>query len=115
VTMTPDDYECRRCHVAMYVPDGYDPLEEDVRFCMDCMVSELERLQAGLPKTSDGVSMVPGDSVFVYDTQTLVTVGCIQNTFGGRVMWQDDHARRLLDGCECYSSRDAWEKARTGK
>ena len=43
--MTPDDYECRKCGHSMYVPDGMDPLEGDVRFCSDCMVVELERLQ----------------------------------------------------------------------
>ena len=43
--MTPDDYECKKCHASMYVPDGMDPLEDNVRFCTDCAYTEIERLQ----------------------------------------------------------------------
>ena len=43
--MTPDDYTCRTCHAAMHIPDGMDPLEEDVRLCSDCAYAEIERLQ----------------------------------------------------------------------
>lgn len=42
--MTPEDYECRKCHQGMYVPDGMDPLDEDVRFCEACAIDEIERL-----------------------------------------------------------------------
>ena len=42
--MTPDDYECRRCYGSMYVPDGMDPLEPDVRFCDQCAIAEIETL-----------------------------------------------------------------------
>jgi len=43
--MTPENYECRKCHQGMYVPDGMDPLDEDVRFCEACAIDEIERLQ----------------------------------------------------------------------
>ena len=43
--MTPDDYECRTCHVSMYVPGGMDPLDEDVRYCDSCAADEIERLR----------------------------------------------------------------------
>ena len=44
--MNPDDYECRTCHVSMYVPNGLDPLDEDVRYCDSCAADEIERLRA---------------------------------------------------------------------
>jgi hypothetical protein len=40
-----EDYSCRKCHVSMFVPDGMDPLEEDVRFCGSCAIDEIERLR----------------------------------------------------------------------
>jgi hypothetical protein len=42
--MTPEDYEFRKCHQSMCVPDGMDPLDEDVRFCESCAIDEIERL-----------------------------------------------------------------------
>ena len=41
--MTPEDYKCRKCHQSMFVPDGMDPLDEDVRFCESCAIDEIER------------------------------------------------------------------------
>ena len=41
-----DDYRCRSCHQPMFVPDGMEPLESDVRFCDSCAAGEIERLQA---------------------------------------------------------------------
>ena len=112
--MTPDDYECRTCHQGMYVPDGLDPLEEDVRYCTDCMVAELERLQAGLPRTADGVSMVPNMSVWIIrhslpverrvrsvtDSLVVLTVGMVTAT------------RMTVKPSDCYSTEEAAEKAR---
>jgi len=43
--MAPEDYCCRVCHRSMYVPDGLDPLDEDVRFCSECAINEIERLR----------------------------------------------------------------------
>lgn len=43
--MTPDDYECRACGASMFVPDGMDPAEEDVRYCESCAIAEIERLR----------------------------------------------------------------------
>ena len=43
--MAPDDYCCRVCHGSMHVPDGLDPLDEDVRFCSECAINEIERLR----------------------------------------------------------------------
>ena len=40
-----DDYTCRSCGAAMFVPDGEDPLEEDVRYCGPCAIEEIERLR----------------------------------------------------------------------
>ena len=42
----PEDYSCLRCHASLYVPDGMDPLEEDVRYCGSCAICEIERLRA---------------------------------------------------------------------
>jgi hypothetical protein len=40
-----DDYSCRTCGAALFVPSGEDPLEEDVRFCGSCAIGEIERLR----------------------------------------------------------------------
>ena len=41
----PEDYSCVRCHGSMYVPDGMDSLEPDVRYCGPCAICEIERLR----------------------------------------------------------------------
>ena len=43
--MNTEDYSCRSCGAALFVPDGEDPLEEDVRFCGSCAIDEIERLR----------------------------------------------------------------------
>jgi uncharacterized coiled-coil DUF342 family protein len=40
-----DDYSCRTCGAAMFVPDGEDPLEAEVRFCGSCAIDEIKRLR----------------------------------------------------------------------
>jgi len=75
---------------------------------------ELQRLWAIVDrlKTSDGVPFGIGDSVFVPETQALVQVGVLYLTRGG-VRWSEDVCTQIRDGWECYSTRDAFEKART--
>lgn len=112
--MTPENYECRKCHQGMYVPDGMDPLDEDVRFCESCAIDEIERLQeiiGHLPKTADGVLIVPGISVWL-KTGKNVTVDSVEvmlDTIG----WRDITGRPYL-GSECYSTSEAAEAARKG-
>jgi hypothetical protein len=40
-----DDYECRECGQPMYVPDGCDELEPEVRYCPECAANEILRLR----------------------------------------------------------------------
>ena len=115
--MTPDDYECRTCHQGMTVPDLCDPLDEDVRYCTDCMVAELERLQSGLPKTADGVSMVLGMTVYtlrsdgVIRQRRVVEIGTkwIGVQVGALVGTRGSAMPSII-----YSTKDAAEKARLG-
>ena len=46
--MTNDDYQCRKCGAMLYVPDGEDPLDEDVRYCTECAVGEIESLRKAI-------------------------------------------------------------------
>lgn len=49
--MTPEDYACRNCHRSIYVPDGMDSLEPEVRFCHSCAIEEL--MTTGQPERPD--------------------------------------------------------------
>lgn len=121
--MNPDDYECRTCHVSMDVPDGLDPLDEDVRYCDSCAADEIKRLRAfldRLPKTADQVPIVLGQTelwarddysyppqVFRLGIAISLTVGV---AFGPpKVMTGQS---RFVDCDQTYSTRAAAEKAR---
>ena len=61
--MTPDDYLCRKCGQSMYVPDGMDPLEENVRFCESCAIQEIERLLRLTVEAERSVKILRGELV----------------------------------------------------
>lgn len=90
----------------------------DAPSCFEIMAeaaAELRRLQATvdrLPKTADGVAIVPGDSVFLWDNQTLFAVGVLTTGCGGEMLFGESASTRLRRGHEVYSTREAAEKAR---
>jgi hypothetical protein len=58
----------------MYVPDGLDPLEEDIRFCSDCVYDEIERLTEivdRLPKDALGNAILIGDTRYTIDGKQI--------------------------------------------
>jgi len=65
-----------------------------------------------LPKTADLVPIMPGDSVFLYDTQTLFAVGVLTIGWGGEMLFGESVSTKLRRGYEVYSTREAAEKAR---
>ena len=91
--MTPDDYTCRRCHAAMHVPDGLDPLEDHVRVCTDCAYTELERLQ------DEVACLRPSGRSTVYDdyvaTVNLVTEFWKHGSLEERVRAMAEDRQRL--------------------
>ena len=91
--MTPDDYTCRRCHAAMHVPDGLDPLEDHVRLCSDCAYAELERLQ------EEVACLRPSGRSAVYDdyvaTVNLVTEFWQNGSLKDRVRAMAEDRQRL--------------------
>jgi hypothetical protein len=130
-----DDYSCRSCNAAMYVPDG-----EDKRFCRHCAIEEIDRLReentalraavqsaheradhwteqaAGfvgerdrlqaivdrLPKTADGVPVVPGQFIYASDGKAVMMLRYAEND--GRMAYPE----------VCYSTREAAVAAREG-
>ena len=114
--MIPDNYTCRRCHTAMHVPDGMDPLDEDVRYCDSCATDEIERLRASvdrLPQTADGVpiAQVRGEQVWRSVGPEGIPQGSVSFRFGLAVFRgaTHDEMRLIVD---CYSTREAAEEAR---
>jgi hypothetical protein len=108
--MTQDNYECRACHGTMYVPDGMDPLEEDVRYCSDCMVVELERLQGIVgrrPKTADGITIELGMTVWAWIGNRLVNTEVYEITLS-----HCGYDRHVFRHGNTYSTSEAAEKAR---
>jgi len=45
--MILDDYECKSCHCLLEIPEGMDELDESLRFCGPCAITEIERLRRG--------------------------------------------------------------------
>jgi len=107
-----DDYTCQSCGATMFVPDGEDPLEADVRYCGPCAIGEIERLRAivdKLPKTADGATVVPGMDVF----------RCGGRLRSRAMMHYEPWSSHCWEDCVCgpsvrssYSTREAAEKAR---
>lgn len=112
--MNLDDYECRKCHKGMYVPDGMDPLDEDVRFCESCAIEEIERLQSivdRLPKTRDGVPIQVNDRLWTKYDERPVVVEYFRPLLAGR--WSIFTNRGQRSDNECYSTREAVERPRS--
>lgn len=114
--MTPENYECRKCHHRMFVPDEMEPLDEDVRFCESCAIDEIERLQATLdrfPTTADGEPIVPGLQVFSVSSTGEIWDWIVADMNTVDLIVPASQARyRGKNVDELYSTRKAAEKAR---
>jgi hypothetical protein len=41
----PDWFECRACHCLVDFPEGTDALDEGLRYCLPCAITQIEQLR----------------------------------------------------------------------
>jgi len=97
----------------MMVPDGMDPLEEDVRYCESCAIDEIERLQEEI------ACLRPTGRSAVYDdyvaTVQLVTEFHRHGSLEARVRALSEDRQRLRTELDAANTRFAEMNTPTGR
>ncbi len=90
-----------------YWPDSWG-----YRKALEIKIKRLQAIVDKLPKTADGVHIVPGMVLWFIDRRKEVTVrevviSSLQNTIPMMVCARIDGGEQSLSECDCYSTREA--------